>query len=88
MASATQWNTGQLLGASSSYWQASTIHAAVKLEVFTVLGGGELSAAEAASRIGASERGLAMLLNGLTALGLLEHKGKQFLKLALSNLMF
>ena len=78
MANEKGWNIGQLLGVSSAYWRSSTIHAAVKLEIFTVLGNEKLTAAEVAARIGARERGLAMLLNALTAMELLEHVDNRY----------
>ena len=68
-----EWNIGRLLSTSSGYWRSSTVHAAVKLEIFTALGDRELTLAEACTKVGARERGLAMLLNALTAMGLLEH---------------
>jgi hypothetical protein len=68
-----EWNIGRLLGTSSAYWRSSTVHAAVKLEIFTALGDEHLTAAEVSAKIGAKERGLAMLLNALTAMGLVQH---------------
>ncbi|MDX1776265.1 MAG: methyltransferase [Desulfobulbales bacterium] len=67
------WNIGRLLSTSSAYWRSSTIHTAVKLEIFNAIGAEQLSAAEIGEKTGASERGLTMLLNALTALGLVEH---------------
>jgi len=75
MAKEQEWNIGRLLSTSSGYWRSSTVHAAVKLEIFTVLGQERRTSAEIGEEINASERGLAMLLNGLTAMGLLEHDG-------------
>jgi predicted O-methyltransferase YrrM len=76
MAKEQEWNIGRLLSTSSGYWRSSTVHAAVKLEIFTVLGQERRTSAEIGEEINASERGLAMLLNGLTAMGLLEHDGR------------
>jgi SAM-dependent methyltransferase len=73
MGSGQGWNIGQLLSTSSAYWRSSTVHAAVKLEIFTALNDAQLTVAEVNARIGANERGIAMLLNALTAMGLLEH---------------
>ena len=78
MAKEQEWNIGRLLSTSSGYWRSSTVHAAVKLEIFTVLGKKQQTAAEVGEQIGASERGLSMLLNGLTAMGLLEHDGSRY----------
>jgi ubiquinone/menaquinone biosynthesis C-methylase UbiE len=73
MGDGQEWNIGQLLSTSSSYWRSSTIHTAVKLDIFTAIGDEQLTAAEVGRKTGASERGLAMLLNALTAMGLVEH---------------
>ncbi len=78
MGNGPEWNIGQLLSVSSSYWRSSTVHAAVKLEIFAALGDAELTAEETCARIGASERGTAMLLNALTAMGLLQHDGNRY----------
>jgi O-methyltransferase domain/Dimerisation domain len=78
MATRHEWSIGQLLSTSSSYWRSSTLHAAVKLDIFTALGAEQLSAAQLGEKLGASERGLSMLLNGITAMGLLEHDGELY----------
>jgi ubiquinone/menaquinone biosynthesis C-methylase UbiE len=43
-----------------------------------VIGNQQLTVAEVGVKISANERGLAMLLNGLTAMGLLEHNGSRY----------
>jgi predicted O-methyltransferase YrrM len=78
MGNGQEWNIGQLLSTSSAYWRSSTVHAAVKLEIFTVLSEAQLTVAEMSTRTGASERGVAMLLNALTAMGLLEHSDSRY----------
>lgn len=78
MTKGQEWTIGQLLSTSSAYWRSSTVHAAVKLEIFTVIGNQQLTVAEVGVKISANERGLAMLLNGLTAMGLLEHNGSRY----------
>ena len=78
MAEEQKWNIGKLLSVSSSYWRSSTLHAAVKLGIFTALGKERLTVAQIGAKIVSSERGLAMLLNGLTAMGLLEHDGSRY----------
>jgi SAM-dependent methyltransferase len=78
MGSGQGWNIGQLLSTSSAYWRSSTVHAAVKLEIFTALNDAQLTVAEVNARIGANERGIAMLLNALTAMGLLEHNDSRY----------
>ncbi len=41
-----QWNPGELLEISGFYWKTAVLHAAVKLDVFTVMGDGQLAASE------------------------------------------
>ena len=67
-----------LLQQSSSYWKSCTIHAGVKLDVFTPLAKGSQTAAELAAVMQADERGLAMLLHALTAMELLSKDGDRF----------
>jgi predicted O-methyltransferase YrrM len=72
------WNIVQLLHASSGYWQSSTVHTAVKLEIFSVIGDAQLTDEEVGNKVGGSKRGVAMLLNALTAMGLLEHGNNRY----------
>ncbi len=65
------WNAERLLRTAGSYWEACTLHTGVSLEVFTRLGDERLTAGDLAAKIGGSVRGAAMLLNALTAMGLL-----------------
>ncbi len=67
------WTPPELLKMSGSYWSACTLHAGVKLDLFTPLSVAPATAAELALRAGLSERGVTMLLDALTALDLL-HK--------------
>jgi predicted O-methyltransferase YrrM len=69
-----KWDVGQLLNASSAYWRSSAIHTAVKLEIFSVIGADQLTAEEISNRIGGNVRSVVMLLNAITAMGLLEHE--------------
>lgn len=78
MVKANEWSVGRLLSTSSAYWNSSTVHAAVNLEVFSVLGSGQMSAEEVSDKLGGRRRGVAMLLNGLTAMGLLAHEGDRY----------
>ncbi len=41
-----QWNPGDLLEISGFYWRTAVLHAAVKLDVFTVIGDGQLAGDE------------------------------------------
>ncbi|MGD8229287.1 MAG: methyltransferase [Desulfobacteraceae bacterium] len=64
-------NPGELLEISGAYWESCALHAAVKLEVFTIIGQDQLTGKEVAQRLNGDERGVAILLNALTAMGLL-----------------
>lgn len=66
------WNVGKLLQVSGSYWGSCALHAAVKLDLFSTLQGGRLTAAEIAARLQGSGRGVEALLNAMAAFGLLE----------------
>ena len=61
---------GDVLKVSSAYWQSSTIHCGVKLDVFSHIGDHGATAKEVADKAKADERAVSMLLNALTALGL------------------
>lgn len=67
----TDWNPGELLKLSGSYWATCTLHAGVKLDLFTPLAKGALTAAELAADRALDDRGLVMLLDALSAMGLL-----------------
>jgi predicted O-methyltransferase YrrM len=72
------WNAERLLRTSGSYWEACTLHTGVRLEVFTHLGDEQLTAEELATKIVVSERGITMLLNALTAMGLLVKNNNRY----------
>jgi predicted transcriptional regulator len=74
----TQWTPGKLLGISGSYWQACTLHAGVKLDLFTVLGKAKVGAEEAAKKIGCDALALIKLLNALIAMGLVTKSGNEY----------
>ena len=66
-----EWNPGQLLKLSGSYWSSCTLHAGVKLDVFTIIGNQQLASEDIAQKLNVNKRGLSMLLNALTAMDLL-----------------
>jgi SAM-dependent methyltransferase len=72
------WHAGSLLQLAGSYWQTFTLHAGVKLRLFTVLSEGALTAPEAAARIGAPARSVNTLLQALCAMGLLDKQADRF----------
>ena len=73
-----EWSVGQLLSMSSYYWRSSTVHAGVQLDIFSELGNQRLTAAQLSNKMGGSQRGVEMLLNALTALGLLIHNDEGY----------
>ncbi len=74
----TQWNEGELLALSGKYWHTCTLHAGVKLGIFSEIGEDHVSAGELAERIDVGERGVTALLNALSAMGLLEKAGSRY----------
>ena len=72
------WTPGQILDISSSYWLTCTLHAGVKLDIFTLIGDAELSSAEVAQKLNAEERAVGMFLNALTAMKLLLKRGDTY----------
>jgi len=66
-----QWNPGDLLEISGYYWKTAVLHAAVKLDVFTVIGNEQLAASEISRQVNAAQRGLERLLDALVAMELL-----------------
>jgi len=71
-------NPGDLFEISGYYWKTCTLHAAVKLKVFTVLGADHRTAGDVAAAIDGDPRAVAMLLNALVAMGLLDKEGEHF----------
>jgi len=66
------WNPGELLELSGAFWKTCTLHAAVKLDVFSAIGDDRLSAETIAGKISGSLKGAERLLNALVAMALLE----------------
>ncbi len=69
-----QWDAASLLQLAGGYWQIFTLHAGVKLDLFTVIGDSAMTSDQIARRIDGDERGVTILLNALTAMGLLAKK--------------
>lgn len=69
-----EWDPGRLLELSGDYWKTCALHAGVKLGVFTAIGEEQLALDDIAKKLGADKRALAMLLNALSAMGLLVKK--------------
>jgi len=71
-------NPGDLFEISGYYWKSCTLHAGVKLDIFTVLSTSHRTADDVAAAIEGDPRAVAMLLNALVAMQLLNKKGDQF----------
>jgi hypothetical protein len=67
----SEWNPGKLLELSGHYWRTGTLHAAVKLDVFSAIGDKKLPGSQIARERKCTQRGMARLLNALAAMGLL-----------------
>jgi SAM-dependent methyltransferase len=68
----------ELLKVLGAYRETETLYAAIELGVFDTMAAGPMTAEQAARRISASLRGTEILLNALSALGLLEKRGGKF----------
>lgn len=73
-----RWSANELLRTSNSYWRSCTLQAGVRLDLFTLLDGGWHALQELADQLSADRRGLAYLLNALTAMGLLEKRNERY----------
>lgn len=67
-----------LLNLSNSYWSTCTLHAGVKLDLFTPLSACSFSASKLAELLECDVRGLTTLLHALTAMGLVERLDDSF----------
>jgi SAM-dependent methyltransferase len=76
---------GRLLAISGSYWQASTLHAAVELDIFTAIDSGARTRDDVARAVKADPRAAGMLLNALAAMQLLVKTGEAFANTAESR---
>ena len=76
-----RWNPGELLEVSGAFWKTCALHAAVKLDVFSVIGDDQLSAETIATKINGSLKGVERLLNALVAMDLLEKNDDVYLNI-------
>ncbi len=72
------WHPGRLLAVSGAYWQTCTLHAGVKLDIFTVIGEKALTASALAEKLDADVDGTARLLNALVAMALLVKENDRY----------
>lgn len=63
---------GKILEISGSYWETCTLHAGVKLDVFSIIGNRHLKSKDVSDKLQGNPRGVEMLLNALTAMKLLK----------------
>lgn len=73
-----EWNPGLLLKLSGSYWQTCALHTAVKLDLFTMIGQKEKTAAAIAQKAGLDEKALSRLLDALAAMQLLVKRADHY----------
>jgi hypothetical protein len=73
-----EWNPGTLLQTSGSYWHTCTLHAGVKLDLFSILTRDPKTAAQTADELKADVRGVTMLLDALAAMRLLDKRGENY----------
>jgi hypothetical protein len=66
-----QWNPGDLLEISGFFWKTAALHAAVKLDVFTVVDDGQSTADEISRQLDGDRKGVQRLLDALVAMDLL-----------------
>jgi hypothetical protein len=80
-----EMNPGKLMGIAGAFWQSCTLHAGVKLDLFTILAEESLTGEEIAGRLGGDARGVTTLLNALTAMDLLSKSKGVFADTPLSR---
>lgn len=73
-----KWHPGELLELSGYFWRTCTLHAAVKLDLFTCLGDEQLPVDEVAARLKVAPDAVQRLLNALVAMELLAKAGEQY----------
>lgn len=71
-------NPGRIFQIFNAFQQTAALKAGVELEVFTAIADRQTTAAQIAGRAGASERGIRILCDYLTVMGLLTKKGSHY----------
>jgi predicted O-methyltransferase YrrM len=66
-----EWHPGAVLELSGYFWKTCTLHTAVKLDLFTLIGEKQLTAAKVAEQSDAAPNSVERLLNALVAMELL-----------------
>jgi len=67
-------NPEKILKVSGSYWETCTLHAGVKLDVFTIIGKDHFRGEDVADKLNGVKRGVKTLLNALSAMDFLVKK--------------
>lgn len=81
----SEMNPGKLLELSGMYWQTCTLHAGVKLDIFTTIGDSTVDSDHVADILKADHRGVEMLLNALSAMALISKKEETYENTPLSR---
>lgn len=71
-------NPGKLLEISGYFWKTCVLHAAVKLDVFSIIGDQQIAASQLSEKLGGAQRGVERLLDALTAMDLLVKSGGKY----------
>ncbi len=71
-------NPGHLLEISGRFWETCTLHAGVKLDIFTIIGSEQLACQDVAQQLSGNNRAVEMLLNALTAMNLLSKNNDRY----------
>jgi SAM-dependent methyltransferase len=79
-----EMNPWNLLKISGNYWQACTLHAAVKLDIFSIIGNRRLKSEAVSDMLHGNQRGVEMLLNALSAMELIEKEENTYSNTPLS----
>jgi len=79
------WHAGSLLEMSGFYWKTCTLHAAVKLDVFSLIGDQRLTSGAVADALNADRDGIERLLNALSAMQLLTKNADGYVNTAASR---
>ena len=71
-------NPGKLLEISGYFWKTCVLHAAVKLDIFTIIGDQQITAEQMSKKLEGAHRGVERLLDALTAMDLLVKAGGKY----------
>mgnify|MGYP000736427686 CR=1 FL=1 len=75
----------KILELSGVYWKSCAIHAAIKLDLFSIVGQGRLTEKEVAEKLNGDQRSVGVLLNALTAMGFLIKSDDRYANTPLSE---